>query len=74
MAQPILQKAHGQHDPKRCPIAGYTGPTECCEGKCRHRVNCNCAGGQTVDRSYVLERISSLKREADHWRALLGVH
>lgn len=44
---------------KTCFMGGYRGPTECCQGKCRHAINCNCAAGDTVDREYLLESIRS---------------
>lgn len=62
MAKKKKEAAATPHE-KTCYIGGYRGPTDCCEGNCRHRVNCNCAAGETADREYLLETIRGLRAQ-----------
>lgn len=48
---------------KDCPISGYSGPTACCDGKCLHRMNCCCEGGETANEAYIRAKIASLDAE-----------
>lgn len=56
---------------KTCYLGGYRGPTKCCSGKCLHKINCNCPGGETIDRAYIEERIRSLDSEREMWKERL---
>lgn len=56
---------------KTCYLGGYRGPTKCCQGKCRHRINCNCPAGNLIDRQYIEDRIRSLDSEREMWKERL---
>ena len=56
---------------KTCHLGGYRGPTDCCEGKCLHRVNCNCKANDRVTKEYVQEQIAALRLEIARLEAML---